>query len=267
MNALLPRLLVALASLMVYACHGPAADIQSGPPVNENGERLNALAPANLALSRTAAPFDLTGIWTTDFRWPENEATGGYEFFPLPTLKPQAAALYAEKQQAFAAGKTFRDDAGLCFPPGMPRTMTRVWPMMILQYPTVIIMISGFDNGLRQIYLDGREHTEYDFLIPSYQGDSIGHWEDDTLVVTTTGLEPERHWMQQGIPMSEELFIEERITVSDDGQTMRLQMTFTDPVNWEGEWRTSKIFKFSDTAEITEVNCIPAITNEGIPGL
>ncbi len=244
-----------------------AGDDANGPVLNDDGEQLNALAPANLAFPRPAAPFDLTGTWTTNFRWPENEATGGYEFFPLPKLKPEAAALYEEKQKAFAAGKTFRDDAGLCFPPGMPRMMTRVWPLMIMQYPTIIVMISGFDNGLRMIFLDGRDHTEYDYLIPSYQGDSIGHWEDDTLVVTTNGLEPERHWMQQGIPMSEELFIEERFTVADAGKTMRIEMTFTDPINWEGEWKTTKYFRFSDTAEITEVNCLPAITNEGIEGL
>ncbi len=262
-------LLLLLTSGMLLPCQHPAAaaDVSTGPPVNENGERLNALAPGNLAFPRPAAPFDLTGTWTTNFRWPENEATGGYEFFPLPKLKPEAAAIYAEKQKAFAAGKTYRDDAGLCFPPGMPRMMTRVWPLMIMQYPTIIVMISGFDNGLRMIFLDGRDHTEYDYLIPSYQGDSIGHWEDDTLVISTTGLEPERHWMQQGIPMSEELVIEERITVSEDGRTMKLQMTFTDPVNWEGEWKTTKYFRFSDTAEITEVNCLPAITNDGIQGL
>jgi len=267
MNIRVLLLLVVAGTLLTHTYPASAADDPTGPPLNENGERLNALAPANLAHPRPAAPFDLTGTWTTNFRWPENEATGGYEFFPLPKLKPEAAALYSEKQKAFAAGKTFRDDAGLCFPPGMPRMMTRVWPMMIMQYPTIIVMISGFDNGLRMIFLDGRDHTDYDYLIPSYQGDSIGHWEDDTLVITTNGLEPERHWMQQGIPMSEELFIEERITVSDDGQSMKLEMTFTDPVNWEGEWKTTKHFRFSDTAEITEVNCLPAITNEGIQGL
>jgi hypothetical protein len=244
-----------------------AAEESIGPVLNESGEQLNALAPENLALPRPPAPFDLTGTWTTNFRWPENEATGGYEFFPLPKLKPEAAALYEEKQKAFAAGKTFRDDAGLCFPPGMPRMMTRVWPLMIMQYPTVIVMISGFDNGLRMIFLDGRDHTEYDYLIPSYQGDSIGRWEGDTLLITTKGLEPERHWMQQGIPMSDELFIEERITVTDEGKTMKIEMIFTDPINWEGEWKTTKYFRFSDTAEITEVNCLPAITNEGIQGL
>ena len=137
-----------------------ADDDSPSPPLSENGERLNALAPANLGFPRAEAPFDLTGTWTTNFRWPENEATGGYEFFPLPKLKPEAARIYAEKQKAFAEGKAYRDDAGLCFPPGMPRLMTRVWPLMIMQYPTVIVMISGFDNGLRLIYLDGREHTE-----------------------------------------------------------------------------------------------------------
>jgi hypothetical protein len=139
--------------------------------------------------------------------------------------------------------------------------------MMVMQYPTVIVMISGFDNSIRLINLDGRDHTEYDYLIPSYQGDSIGHWDSDALVIDTIGFESERHWMQQGVPLSESLRIQERITVSEDGRSMTNEMTFTDPVNWEGEWKTTKYSRFSDTAEITEVNCIAAITNEGIEGL
>ena len=258
-------------TILLTACSNDNTQKAITPPVNADGIRLNVLAPANLSIPRPKPPFNLTGIWDFNHKWPENQATGafgrGYEFYPLPQLKPEAAALYAEKEKALAEGRTFRDDAGLCFPPGMPRLMTRVHPMMIMQYPTVIVMISGFDNSIRLINLDGRDHTEYDYLIPSYQGDSIGHWDGDALVIDTIGLEPERHWMQQGVPLSESLRIQERITVSEDGRSMTNEMTFTDPVNWEGEWKTTKYSRFSDTAEITEVNCIAAITNEGIEGL
>ena len=92
--------------------------------------------------------------------------------------------------------------------------------------------------------------------------DQPGTFQDDPLQDDPLQDDP-----LQDDPMSEELFIEERITVSEDGRTMKTEMTFTDPVNWEGEWKTTKYFRFSDTAEITEVNCIPAITNEGIQGL
>ena len=63
--------------------------------------------------------------------------------------------------------------------------MTRVWPIAMIQVPTAIYMISGFMNSIRIIYLDGRPHTDPDIVVPSFSGESIGHWENDSLVVDT----------------------------------------------------------------------------------
>ncbi len=52
-------------------------------------------------------------------------------------------------------------------------------------------MIFGFTNSYRVIYLDGRKHTDPDIAISTYNGESIGHWEGDTLVVDTKYFETE----------------------------------------------------------------------------
>jgi hypothetical protein len=220
--------------------------------------QLSALAPGNLAKERPAPPFDITGTWR--FRMQPREVNGAFEFFPLPELKLHAQAMYEASQKAEREGTPFEAEAGpgLCYPPGMPRIMTRVWPVMFIQLPTLITMVSAFGNSLRMIHMDGRPHTDPDILIPSYNGDSIGWWEDDTLVIETTGFESNFHVVQRGIPMSENAHIIERITLSEDGMVMTNAMTFIDAENWEGEWKNTKLFDIKLDEDITEVVCIAA---------
>ena len=70
----------------------------------------------------------------------------------------------------------------------------------MIQLPTAIYMISGFMNSIRIIYLDGRKHTDPDVVVRSFDGESIGHWENDTLVVDTRNFVEEHHWLDGGIP-------------------------------------------------------------------
>ena len=189
-------------------------------PVSAVAQQLGALAPDNLAMTRPQAPFFLTGTWQHDLGQP-----GSWRFIPDEfTLTPEAQAHYDAGQAAMADGKIYRDDIGQCWPSGLPLIMTRVWPIAMIQLPTAIYMISNFMNSLRIIYLDGREHTDPDIVVPSFNGESIGRWEGDTLVVDTRHFTGHHHWMDQGgasIPASEELHIVERIRLIDDGDPAR----------------------------------------------
>jgi len=213
-------------------------------------------------------PFDLTGPPPPPIRPPPradyNKSTGGFEFYPLPKLKPAAQKEYDAKEAASKEGKAYKDDTGACYPPGMPRYMTRVWPFQIIQTPKVIIMIVGLMNRVRWIYLDGRPHTDPEVSELTFNGDSLGHWEGDTLVVETVNFEPSHHWMQAGVPLSDKMKIIERIKMLD-AATFEIQSTFTDPENWEGEWKTTKRYDLAEEREITENHCLPN-TNQFIPG-
>ena len=99
--------------------------------------------------------------------------------------------------------------------------MTRVWPIAMIQKPTVIYMISGFMNSVRIIYLDGRKHTDPDIVIPSFNGESIGHWESDALVVDTTAFVDHHHWIDNGVPASDPLHVVERMRLINQGNDAR----------------------------------------------
>jgi hypothetical protein len=255
---------VAAASMAVSSCNtapapapasAPAA--QSSAPASEPGRQLSALAPENIARDRPAAPFDLTGNWFIDV----SQNPDAWRFGPpYPKLTAAAQVHFEASQKAAKEGKVYRDDIGQCWPAGLPLIMTRYWPMAMIQIPTAIYMVSGFMNSLRIVYLDGRQHTDLDIIVRTFNGESIGTWEGDTLVVDTIGFRGDHHWMDQGgasIPAGERLHIVERIRLINDGKQLEIEYTMTDPEHWEGEWKSTKRFNRVNDEDIQEVSCLP----------
>ena len=266
----LSRIAVAIvtsASLAVSACTAPAEAPGTTPAANtpaaesevpsEPGRQLSALAPENITKARPAAPFDLTGNWFIDV----TENPNAWRFGPpYPKLTAAAQVHFAASQVAAKEGKVYRDDIGQCWPAGLPLIMTRYWPMAMIQIPTAIYMVSGFMNSLRIVYLDGRSHTDPDIIVRTFNGESIGRWEGDTLVVDTLGFRSDHHWMDQGgasIPAGEQLHIVERIRLINDRKQLEIEYTMTDPEYWEGEWKSTKRFNRVNDEDIQEVSCLP----------
>jgi len=267
MSSSLSRIAIAIVTatiMAISACStapapAPAAApaAESATPPAEPGVQLSALAPANLAKARPATPFDLTGNWFID----TSESPDAWRFGPpYPKLTAAAQVHFDASQRAAKEGKVYRDDIGQCWPAGLPLIMTRYWPMAMVQIPTAIYMVSGFMNSLRIVYLDGRSHTEPDIIVRTFNGESIGRWEGDTLVVDTIGFRGDHHWMDQGgasIPAGEQLHIVERIRLINEGKQLEIEYTMTDPEYWEGEWKSSKRFNRVDDVDIQEVSCLP----------
>jgi|SRR5688572_17655283 hypothetical protein len=238
----------------------PAAEATAAADADP-GVQLSALAPANIARAKAAGapPFDLTGNWFIDTEGgnkPDNWRFGP----PYPTLTPEAQKHFDISARLAKENRVYRDDIAECYPAGLPLIMTRYWPMAMVQIPTAIYMVSGFFNSFRTIFLDGREHTASDIAIPTANGESIGHWEGDTLVVDTRYFVDDHHWMDQGgrsIPAGDQLHIIERIRLIKDVDQLEIEYTMTDPEHWEGEWKSTKRFNRVNDVDIGEVVCTP----------
>ena len=223
-----------------------------------------ALAPQNLATPRPKPPFNLTGTWFVNLR-------GSFADFMFGPPYPHFYKAGQEAMRLAAAAKKahqpFRDASGQCWPIGMPMIMTRVWPIDIIQLPTAVFMIDSFFDSLRVIYTDGRKHTPYDISVDTYNGESIGHWTRDALVIDTLNFAPSHHYIDQdmGIPISEKLHIVERITLLDHGHTLQDEFTMTDPDMWKGEWKSTKRWIREDYSDIPENECLPN-TDLHLPG-
>ena len=225
-----------------------------------------ALDPDNLAKARPAAPFDLTGLW--QFRGEDEYRAnyGSFEFKPTPELTAKGKEYHDAYMTASEKGERFGDPTALCYPPGMPRFMTRYGALMMMQYPTAIFMVSRLNNDYRVIYLDGRQPLTGNDVDRNWQGESIGHWEGDTLVVETSGFIGTNRLIQAGVPSGEQLKIVERISVINDGNTMVSEYTFTDPEYWVGEWKHTKFRDRVLRSDVKEANCIYE-DNFDLPGM
>lgn len=224
--------------------------------------QLGALAPENLNRDRPAPPWNLTGTWFVDLSEGFDQFRFGSQGYP--EFIGQAKEDFEEGQRAREENRPYRDAIGQCFPPGIPMMMTRVWPIAMIQLPTAIYMVSNFNNNFRQIFLDGRDYSDPNLVIYTYNGESIGHWEGETLVVDTKYIETYNHFIDSGIPISEEFRVQERMRLLEDGRVLEIEYIMTDPVNWVGEWRNTKQWLRVDNTDITEVSCLPDL-NDNIP--
>ena len=153
-----------------------------------------------------------------------------------PPYKPEYMVQVKKIAATMVGGTTPLDREKSCKPAGLPRA--GIGNTQIVQTPQVIAMVKG-DYTDRLIYTDGRPHPAE--LEPSYMGHSIGHWEGDTLVVDTIGLNDET-WlggdvggrrMYTSIHSDKEHVIERW---KRQGDVLTVETTVEDPVMFTRPW-------------------------------
>jgi hypothetical protein len=99
----------------------------------------------------------------------------------------------------------------------------------IVQGPGYVTLLHEIDHSTRVIPTDGRPHVPQN--IRQWQGDSVGHWEGDTLVVDTTNFTNRSAFRGSG----EKLHLVERFTRNADDQ-ITYQFTAEDSTTWAKPW-------------------------------
>jgi hypothetical protein len=155
-----------------------------------------------------------------------------------PLYKPQ----YWETVKNFDANANEDDPSNNCMPAGVPRVGP---PSYIGQTPTSLMFIYPGQGGLiatqtsyRMIPTDGRKHTPLEDLDGTYNGEAIGHWEGDTLIIDTYGFNSST-WFDQlgGYFHSENMHVIERL--HRDGNTLTWTATVEDPDVLLEPWTTT----------------------------
>ena len=126
----------------------------------------------------------------------------------------------------------------------------------IIQTPRRILIIYEQDHNVRQIWMDGRPHPPKEELERSFMGHSIGHWEGDTLVVDTAGLRNEPWLDGGGNVSSKELSMVERYQRLDKN-TLKIQLTLTDPIAFTKPWTRSTYRRLRDWDLAEDMRCWP----------
>jgi hypothetical protein len=164
-----------------------------------------------------ASSRDLSGFWELSF---DSRRVPDANLVPAVTR-----ALRAEhaKKDAYAIR--------WCNLLGMPFVMDSGRPLDIRVGRTAITIVPENSSGSRYLYLDRSTHISEDIFDPTTYGDSIAHWEGDTLVADTIGFHPDHGVtaIPGGGYRTATSHLVERYRLLKDGQILSVVFTWTDP--------------------------------------
>jgi hypothetical protein len=182
----------------------------------------------------------------------EFRATGRQPTFPVgnpnsPILQPWARDAIRKYNEVVLSGTPVFSLHANCYPIGvlefLLEPMTR--PMYIVQGPKEVVMILESFNDVRRIYLTDKHSAN---VKPSWYGDSIGHYEGDTLVVDTVGLDDRTVVDGFHTPHTKQLHVVERFHMIDNGETLEVNVHVEDPGAFTMPWNAIQRYRrFEET--------------------
>jgi hypothetical protein len=192
-----------------------------------------AVGQAGISGIQSAASIpDFSGIWT-HFTWPDFEPPpagagpvtnrsrrdGVSDVYRLvgdhtnPVLKPQAAEVVKKHGEISLTGVPYPTPSNQCWPGGVPFVLANIG-MQMLQEPDKITILYSNDHEVRHVRMNQPHPAR---VTPSWYGDSVGHYEGDTLVIDTVGVKigPFAMVDMYGTPHSQALHVVERYRLLD----------------------------------------------------
>jgi hypothetical protein len=218
------------------------------------------------ALAQNAAPPDLSGVWQINLPAflkggivPQDQPAPA-KAGPRPARAPNDPPYQpwaAEKVKERRENKLKDDPEARCLMPGLPRIVNMPMPMQIIQTPQEVAILYEAFHSFRVIPTDGRGHIDKKQMASDglYLGDSIGHWEDDTLVVDVTDFN-DVTWLDNGGGIhSDALHVTERYR-RPDRDTLLYQATLDDPKVFTKPWTVNWTLKLRPGERLMEYECL-----------
>jgi len=159
-----------------------------------------------------------------------------------PNIKPWAKEIMRRANERVLAGGIGYAARASCMPAGVPDfVMYAVFESIhFLQTPKQVTIIFSGDAQVRRVYLDV-PHSQNPK--PSWYGESVGHYEGDTLVIDTIGMNDRTFVDNYNTPHTEKLHVVERWRMTDGGQTMEVKFTVEDPDTFYAPWTAIHRFR------------------------
>ncbi len=168
-----------------------------------------------------------------------------------PNIKQWAKDVMKKDNDEVIAGKMAKTARQSCEPAGMPGyDMYGFQPIFFLQEPKKITMIFTGDQQVRHVYLDMPHSAN---LKPSWYGESVGHYEGDTLVIDTIGLNSKSFIDNYRTPHTEKLHVVERWRIIEADSILEVRFTVDDPDTFNQPWSAIQRFRRVPTPMDEEV--------------
>jgi hypothetical protein len=171
-----------------------------------------------------------------------------------PILQPWAKEQMKKVNDAVLAGKIPFTARERCWPGGVPDIdiYERDRPIYFLQTPNEVLIVTEYDQQVRHIHLNV-PHSKNPK--PTWYGESIGHYEGNTLVVDTIGLNDKTYVDNYRTPHTTALHVVERFTLSNGGKTLEAEIRVEDPGAFTTPWSALQRWRLREGRPVTEVVC------------
>src|SRR5882672_7842987 len=144
-----------------------------------------------------------------------------------PNLKPWAIAELKKYNDKVAAGELGTTPRWSCLPGGVPGfSLFVIEAVYVVQSAKEVLLIYSGNREVRHVYMNVPHSRN---LKPTWYGESVGHYEGDTLVVDTIGLSPKAVIDVYRTPHTEKLHVVERWRMIDSGKMMEATFIVDDP--------------------------------------
>jgi hypothetical protein len=168
-----------------------------------------------------------------------------------PILKPFAVEGLKKANDVVLSGGVPNVARERCWPGGVPGFLLfPIQPLYFIQTRDEVWMILQYDHQVRRVFLN-RAHSKAPK--PSWFGESVGHYEGDTLVVDTIGITTKTTVDNYQTPHTEALHVIERFRVTQGGRQLQANVTVEDPGAFTNPWSASQLYNRADQEMIESV--------------
>ena len=230
-----------------------AAQEEGGAPPKVDDAKLLAQAKVWNARPAPTDPRDFTGgaWWTRGYDFKYRQLDGS-----LPPMTDSEAKNREHRLAMAAAGTPLPDASTQCKPHGIPRLIASPYPIQFDYEPNMIVILHETAHNVRFIHMDGKPvpaDTPRSFL-----GYSVGHWEDDTLVIHTDHFNDQTQVDEEGLSHGLKLQVTERIrkfTNKYGGVELENKFTVDDPDHYTRPWTGVRLFPWRSDVKVNEYSC------------
>lgn len=165
---------------------------------------------------------------------------------------PYLPAALAQRKENFARRMEL-DPEVKCYLPGVPRATYMPYPFQIVQSDKTVFIGYEYANAVRTVFMENRGEPPVD----SWMGQSVGHWEGNTLVVEVTGLNDQSWFDRSGNFHSDALRVVERYTPAGPN-VINYEASIEDPQTFSRPWKISMPLyrRLDKNMQLLEFKCV-----------
>jgi hypothetical protein len=170
-----------------------------------------------------------------------------------PVLQPWTRDALQRANQRAVSGAEVALPKERCWPVGVPAfSILPATPVYFLQTPMEVVMIWTQDHQVRHIWLNQKHSVRPK---PSWFGESTGHYEGETLVVDTIGIDSRTFVDNYFTPHTEQLHVVERYRLTDQGKTLEANVRVEDPGAFTTPWTALQRYRRVTQGPMPETVC------------